>query len=86
MNEQQLKRHIDKFASRGEYLLEVECDHTYAGIRLSNRSLAFMLCETAQKTGLTKYIRLFRHPKVEVEVDFPNDEMEEVVFESSRLN
>jgi len=86
MDEHQLKRHIEKFAGRGEYLLEVECDHSFAWIQLSDRSVALMLCDTAQKTGLPKYTRLFRHRQTEMDVDFDNAETEEVVFESVRQN
>jgi len=81
VNEYQLKRHIDKFASRGEYLLEVECTNVYAGIHLSDRTIALMLCETAQKAGVAKYIRLFRLRKAGM-ADMEG--REEVVFEWDR--
>jgi len=72
MNEDQLKEHIDKFAGRGPYLLEVETPNRYTHIKLADHRLAFMLCDTAKKSGVTKYIHLFY---------FPNKDTEEVLFD-----
>lgn len=79
MNEIDLRKHLKPFNKGGncsKYLLEVETANTYSGIRLSDRSLAFMLCKTAKKSGVTKYIRLFF---------FPDSKPEKILYESRAM-
>jgi hypothetical protein len=68
MDQHELRTHILKFAKRrGRFLLEVECPDTYAGISLSDRKIALMLCATAKRSGVTKYIRLYEYPDADTE-------------------
>ena len=77
MNEDELKKHLDRFHSNSRkhpYLLEVECPSNYSGLWLKDSMLAWMLCETAFKSGVAKLIRL---------VHFPDVSTEKVLFDSN---
>jgi len=76
-NQHELTAHVRRFGVRtGPYLLEVECDRTYAGIQLRDRFLAFQLAETAGRSGVAKDIKLYRY-----HANRPAEENEETLID-----